>query len=63
MKANIISYLLCAGIFLDADAVWLSIAGNRIYRPGRHIVTQECLFVFMKPSGISAYSLCLGDRR
>jgi len=26
-------------------------------------ITQECLFVFMKPSGISAYFACLGARR
>jgi uncharacterized membrane protein len=33
MKTNIISYFICAGVFLGADAVWLSVAGNRIYRP------------------------------
>ncbi len=32
MKTNIISHLICAGVFLSADAVWLSVAGNRIYR-------------------------------
>jgi hypothetical protein len=25
--------------------------------------TQECLFPVMRPSGISAYYLCLADRR
>ena len=33
MRSNIISYLICACIFFGADAVWLTIAGNRIYRP------------------------------
>ena len=28
-----------------------------------HVTPQECLFPVMRPSGISAYYLCLADRR
>jgi uncharacterized membrane protein len=33
MQPYIVSYLICALVFLGGDAVWLSSAGNRLYRP------------------------------